>query len=103
MAHRSARLTVFGRQLLVDRVETDGWTIARAAEAAAQLPQALGDALLTVARDSFVSSMQTVAIVSAVLAVGAAVWAYLAIRRPSSDDKAAGESWSRSTKVASEA
>jgi transposase InsO family protein len=27
-------LTVFGRQLLVDRVETDGWTIARAAEAA---------------------------------------------------------------------
>jgi transposase InsO family protein len=34
MAHRSARLTVFGRQLLVDRVETDRWTIARAAEAA---------------------------------------------------------------------
>jgi transposase InsO family protein len=27
-------LTVFGRQLLVDRVATDGWTIARAAEAA---------------------------------------------------------------------
>ena len=34
MAHRRARLTVFGRQLLVDRVATDGWTIARAAEAA---------------------------------------------------------------------
>jgi len=34
MAHRRARLTVFGRQLLVDRVEVDGWTIARAAEAA---------------------------------------------------------------------
>jgi hypothetical protein len=34
MAHRRARLTVFGRQLLVDRVETEGWTIARAAEAA---------------------------------------------------------------------
>ena len=34
MAHRSARLTVFGRRLLVDRVEVDGWTIARAAEAA---------------------------------------------------------------------
>src|SRR3972149_3001755 len=32
--HRKARLTVFGRQLLVDRVETDGWTVARAAEAA---------------------------------------------------------------------
>jgi transposase InsO family protein len=27
-------LTVFGRQLLVDRIETDGWPIARAAEAA---------------------------------------------------------------------
>jgi transposase InsO family protein len=27
-------LTVFGRQLLVDRVEVDGWTLARAAEAA---------------------------------------------------------------------
>jgi hypothetical protein len=34
MAHRSARLTVFGRRLLVDRVEADGWTVARAAEAA---------------------------------------------------------------------
>jgi transposase InsO family protein len=34
MAHRRARLTVFGRQLLVDRVDTDGWTVARAAEAA---------------------------------------------------------------------
>jgi transposase InsO family protein len=34
VAHRRARLTVFGRQLLVDRVASDGWTIARAAEAA---------------------------------------------------------------------
>jgi transposase InsO family protein len=34
MAHRRAKLTVFGRQLLVDRIETDGWTIARAAQAA---------------------------------------------------------------------
>ena len=34
MAHRRARLTVFGRQLLVDRVEIDGWTLAKAAEAA---------------------------------------------------------------------
>lgn len=34
MAHRRAKLTVFGRQLLVDRVEVDGWTVARAAEAA---------------------------------------------------------------------
>ena len=29
MAHRRAKLTVFGRQLLVDRIEVDGWTIAR--------------------------------------------------------------------------
>lgn len=34
MAHRRARLTVFGRRLLVDRVEIDGWTLAKAAEAA---------------------------------------------------------------------
>ncbi len=34
MAHRRARLTVFGRQLLVDRVEVDGWTLVKAAEAA---------------------------------------------------------------------
>jgi len=34
VAHRRARLTVFGRQLLVDRVDSGGWTIARAAEAA---------------------------------------------------------------------
>lgn len=34
MAHRKAKLTVFGRQLLVDRIVTDGWTIAHAAEAA---------------------------------------------------------------------
>jgi hypothetical protein len=34
MAHRRAKFTVFGRQLLVDRIETDGWTIARAAQAA---------------------------------------------------------------------
>lgn len=34
MAHRRARLTVFGRQLLVDRVEIDDWTLAKAAEAA---------------------------------------------------------------------
>lgn len=34
MPHRRAKLTVFGRQLLVDRVEMERWTIARAAEAA---------------------------------------------------------------------
>src|SRR5829696_10489606 len=33
MAHRTARLNVFGRQLLVSRVELDGWSIAKAAEA----------------------------------------------------------------------
>ena len=32
--HRRARLTVYGRQLLVDRMERDRWTVARAAEAA---------------------------------------------------------------------
>jgi transposase len=35
MAHRTARLNVFGRQLLVTRIELDGWPIARAAEAQA--------------------------------------------------------------------
>ena len=34
MGHRRARLTPFGRLLLVQRVEEEGWTIARAAEAA---------------------------------------------------------------------
>ena len=33
MAHRTARLNVFGRQLLVGRVELEGWSIAKAAEA----------------------------------------------------------------------
>ena len=71
-------------------------------DAAAQLPQALGDALLPLARDSFVASMQTVAIVSAVLAVGAAVWAFIAIRRPSSDDEAPTDAtWSPSSSLAS--
>src|SRR3972149_3411454 len=33
MAHRRAKLTPFGRLLLVQRVEEMGWTVARAAEA----------------------------------------------------------------------
>jgi len=33
MAHRTARLNVFGRQLLVTRMELDGWPVAKAAEA----------------------------------------------------------------------
>lgn len=33
MAHRTARLNMFGRQLLVTRVELDGWPVAKAAEA----------------------------------------------------------------------
>jgi transposase InsO family protein len=33
MAHRTARLNVFGRQLLVTRIEVDGWPVAQAAEA----------------------------------------------------------------------
>jgi transposase InsO family protein len=32
--HRRAKLTVLGRQLLVDRMKVDGWSVARAAEAA---------------------------------------------------------------------
>ena len=33
MAHRTARLNVFGRQLLVTSIELDGWPVAKAAEA----------------------------------------------------------------------
>ena len=33
MAHRTARLNVFGRQLLVNRVTVEGWSMAKAAEA----------------------------------------------------------------------
>jgi len=33
MAHRTARLNVFGRRLLVTRIALDGWPVARAAEA----------------------------------------------------------------------
>jgi transposase InsO family protein len=33
VAHRTARLNQFGRQLLIDRVLTGGWTVATAAEA----------------------------------------------------------------------
>ncbi len=33
MAHRTARLNGYGRQLLIDRVIRDGWTVATAAEA----------------------------------------------------------------------
>ena len=33
VAHRTARLNVFGRQLLVTRIELEGWPIAKAAEA----------------------------------------------------------------------
>jgi transposase InsO family protein len=33
MAHRTARLNVFGRQLLVTRVVVEGWSMAKAAEA----------------------------------------------------------------------
>lgn len=33
MAHRTARLNLFGRRLLVTRIAVDGWPIAKAAEA----------------------------------------------------------------------
>jgi DHA2 family multidrug resistance protein-like MFS transporter len=57
-------------------------TLGGAVDAAARLPGVLGDALLVVARDSFVQGMQAVAILSAVLAVGAAIWAFAVIRLP---------------------
>ncbi len=65
-----------------DVLESARDTLGGAVDAAAQLPGALGEALLAVARDSFVQGMQLVALVSAVLAVGAAIWAYVAIRLP---------------------
>ena len=34
MAHTAARLTPFGRRLLVDRIEVLGWPVAHGAEAA---------------------------------------------------------------------
>jgi transposase len=33
MAHRTARLNLFGRRLLVTRIAIDGWPVAKAAEA----------------------------------------------------------------------
>jgi hypothetical protein len=33
VAHRTARLNQFGRQLLIERVLGEGWTVATAAEA----------------------------------------------------------------------
>ena len=39
MAHTGARLTRFGRWLLVDRIEVLGWPVAHAAEAAGVSPQ----------------------------------------------------------------
>ncbi len=57
-------------------------TLGGAVDAAARLPGALGEALVAVARDSFVQGMQAVAVMSALLAVGAAVWASVAIRVP---------------------
>jgi len=72
-------------------------TLGGAVDAAAQLPRALGDALLAVARDSFVQGMQTVAIVSAVLAVGAAVWAFIVVRVPPDEgDAPTDPAWSAS-------
>jgi hypothetical protein len=40
MAHRRAKLTVFGRHLLVGRVELEGWTVARAADVSAPTMEA---------------------------------------------------------------
>jgi DHA2 family multidrug resistance protein-like MFS transporter len=74
-------------------------TLGGAVDAVARLPQALGDALLAVARDSFVQGMQAVAILSAMLAVGAAIWAYLVIRVPPADVRPATEHSAPATAV----
>ncbi|MBX3030667.1 MAG: MFS transporter [Chloroflexi bacterium] len=65
-----------------DILEAARDTLGGAVEAAAELPQALGDALLTVARDSFVTGMQVVAVLCAIMAFATAIWAYVAIRLP---------------------
>ena len=89
--YRSAMLGEAPSGVPADILDAARDTLGGAVDAAAQLPQALGDALLVVARHSFVASMQTVAIVSAVLAVGAAIWAFVAIRRPATDASAPSE------------
>jgi transposase len=33
-AHKNARLTPFSRELMIERIRNQGWTVARAAEAA---------------------------------------------------------------------
>lgn len=38
MAHRRARLNVFGPKLLVTRIELEGWPVAKAAEAQGRQP-----------------------------------------------------------------
>ncbi len=45
MAHRSARLTVGGRLLLIERIVVEGWSVAQAIHArvmAGSKPRALG-------------------------------------------------------------
>ncbi|MFN8520132.1 MAG: MFS transporter [Chloroflexota bacterium] len=61
-------------------------TLGGAVDAAGRLPQVVGDALLAVARDAFVQGMQAAAVLSAALAVGAAVWAFVAVRVPPKGD-----------------
>jgi DHA2 family multidrug resistance protein-like MFS transporter len=78
-------------------------TLGGAVDAATRLPQQLGDALLAVARDSFVQGMQAVAILSAILAVGAAIWAFIVIRLPSDGGHAStDEAWSAGSTLATE-
>jgi DHA2 family multidrug resistance protein-like MFS transporter len=79
-------------------------TLGGAVDAAAQLPQQLGDALLVVARDSFVQGMQAVAILSAILAVGAAIWAFIVIRVPAGSGQDPHDpAWSASSTLVREA
>ena len=55
-------------------------TLGGAVEVAGQLPGELGTAVLTVARTAFVDGMQVAALISAVLAVGVAVFALATLR-----------------------
>jgi DHA2 family multidrug resistance protein-like MFS transporter len=66
-------------------------TLGGAVAVAAQLPAAVGDALLETARTAFVSGMQLTAAVSAVVALGLAILAFALLRRGGSEPDAALE------------
>ncbi len=65
-----------------DAVSAARDTLGAATEAAGQLPPALGGPLLEAAQGAFTSSMQIVAAIAGVLAVGVAAFAWLTLRTP---------------------